>query len=214
MFKLDKTLSAQGNGWNYDFEFWPKEAESLLNQGEFSKAIELCEANLQNGVSVVGAKIIYAQALKAAGRTDDATEQLYQLLALDPNNIAALKLLGDIQFQKEDMVGAMASYGRVLEIDTDCRGLKCAFQPQEKETPQKLVLERGPEEISAAIVDPIEKLFRTETVGDIYLKQGQLREALEIFRELALENQSERITEKLANAEKLATLKEKRNVEQ
>ncbi|HEX2897435.1 MAG TPA: tetratricopeptide repeat protein, partial [candidate division Zixibacteria bacterium] len=181
MFKPDKTLSADINGWSFDFEFWPKEAEKLFNQGEFVKVIELCETNLQNHSGLVGAKIIYARALKSADRPDDASEQLYQLLSQDPNNIAALKLLGDIQFQKEDVVGAMASYGRVLEIDPDCRGLKCLFAPKEEVVPQKLILERGPEEIVSTNVDPIEKLFRTETVGDIYLKQGQLREALEIF---------------------------------
>lgn len=214
MIKLEKTLSADASGWTFDFEFWPKEAEILLNQGEFGKVIELCESNLQNQSGLAGAKIIYVLALKSAERLDDSSEQLYQLLSQDPNNIAALKMLGDIQFQKNDTVGAMASYGRVLEIDPDCRGLACAFKPKEEETPQKLILERGPEEIAPAIIDPIEKLFRTETVGDIYLKQGQLREALEIFRELASEKQDERITEKLANAERLAVMKEKRNVEQ
>jgi len=214
MFKLDKTLQPESENWEYDFEFWPKQAEELLNRGELSHVIELCEKNLPADPGILSARIIYSRALCGLNRLDEAVEQLYQILSIDPDNMAALKLLGDTQYRNNDTVSAMASYGRVLEIDPDCRGLKCAFAPKELETPQKLVLQRSPETPVTAKTDLVERLFRTETVGDIYLKQGQLQEALEIFRELASETQNDRLNEKLANAKRLAALKEKRDVEQ
>ncbi len=213
MFKLDKTLQADSENWNDDTGFWPKQAEELLHQGEFAQVIELCEKNLVAEPYIVSARMIYTRALFGQNRLDEAIEQLYHVLSIDPDNMAALKMLGDVHYQREDFVSAMAAYGRVLEIDPDCRGLKCAFTPKETEAPQKLILERSPEAPTAGKTDSVERLFRTETVGDIYLKQGQLREALEIFRELADGNQNNRLSEKLANAERLAALKERRDVE-
>ncbi len=214
MFTLDKTLQLHAEDWNYDFEFWPKQAEELLNQGEFSKVIELCEKNIQTDSHILSARIIYSQALFSLNRLDDAAEQLYQILAIDPSHIAGLKMLGDVQYQKQEFVSAMASYGRVLEIDPDCRGLKSPFTAKVEETPAKLTIVRGAETTVSAKAFLVERPFRTETVGDIYLKQGQLREALEIFRELAHGNQNNRISDKLAQAERLAAIKERRDVEQ
>ena len=130
MLKLDKTLLSNSDSWNFDFEFWPRQAEEYLEQGEYSKAIELCEKNIGSEPNLLSAKMIYAQALLGENRSDDATEQLFQVLSLDPGNLAALKLLGDIQYRQNDFVSSMASYGRILEIDPDCRGLKCDFTPK------------------------------------------------------------------------------------
>src|SRR3970040_1261459 len=145
MLKVDRTLISDAESWNFDFEFWPKQAEEYLEQGEYSKAIELCEKNIGSDPNLLSAKMIYALALVGENRRADATEQLFQVLSLDPDNLAALKLLGDIQFKQDDFVSAMASYGRILEIDPDCRGLKCDFTPKETETPEIVILERGPE---------------------------------------------------------------------
>ena len=247
MLRLDKTLLADSESWDFDFEFWPRQAEEYLEQGEYSKAIELCEKNIGSEPNLLSAKMIYAQALVGENRNADATEQLFQVLSLDPDNLAALKLLGDIQYRQDEFVSAMASYGRILEIDPDCRGLKCSFTPKEIEMPEPeiVILERGPEpeveiavavaealpisepvpipvEVAVAMSEPVlltaksylvDSPFRTETVGDIYLKQGQLKEALEIFRELATDGQNNRIVEKLAVAEKMASQKERRDGE-
>ena len=233
MLKLDRTLISDAESWKFDFEFWPRQAEEYLEQGEYSKAIELCEKNIGSDPNLLSAKMIYALALVGKNRTADATEQLFQVLSLDPDNLAALKLLGDIQFKQDDFVSSMASYGRILEIDPDCRGLKCQYTPMENEMPEVVILERGPEpevevEVTEAEALPVsepvpmpvvaktylvDRPFRTETVGDIYLKQGQLKEALEIFRELAVGGQDSRLDEKLALAEKMAAQKERRDVE-
>ncbi len=214
MLKLEKTLLADSETWNFDFEFWPRQAEEFLEQGEYSKAIRICEKNIGSEPNLLSAKMIYAQALFGENRKADATEQLFQALSLDPDNLAALKLLGDIQYGQKDFVSAMASYSRILELDPDCRGLQCSFTTNKIDAPPVLILERSAEpqvELSAKqyLVDAA---FRTETVGDIYLKQGQLREALEIFRELATDGQNNRIAEKLSLAEKMASQKEKRDV--
>ena len=214
MFKLDKTLQDDSDNRAYNFEYWPKQAEELLNQGEFAQVIDLCEKNLVSEPYITSARMIYTRALFGQNRLDEAIEQLYHVLSIDPDNLAALKMLGDIHYQREDFVSAMAAYGRVLEIDPDCRGLKCAFSPKETEPSQKLILERSSESPVVGKTDSVERLFRTETVGDIYLKQGQVREALEIFRELAHDKQNHRLSEKLANVERLAAIKERRDVEQ
>ncbi len=215
MLRLDKTLLADAESWDFNFEFWPRQAESYLEQGEYSKAIEICEKNIGSESKLLSAKLIYAKALIGENRSVDATEQLFQALSLDPDNLAALKLLGDIQYGQNDFVSAMASYSRILELDPDCRGLQCSFTPNIIDAAPVLIFKGSaePQVEAPAIKYLVASTFRTETVGDIYLKQGQVREALEIFRELAADGHNNRIVEKLALAEKMAAQKERRAVE-
>ena len=146
-------------------------------------------------------------------RAEEATERLYEVLAIDPNNVVALKILGDIRYSQHDVVSAMANYSRILEIDPDCRGIKSEMPVKKPEPVRQLILQRAPETAAPAKTLQLERPFRTETVGDIYLAQGQPRLAMEIFKELADLHQNPRMREKLASAEKMAGVREHRDVE-
>jgi tetratricopeptide (TPR) repeat protein len=226
MFKLDETLENDSAAWNFDFEFWPKQAADLLEQGEFSKVIEIFEKNLGQDASLLSGRIILAKALIGLGRLEEAADQLYQVLSIDPNNLVGLKALGDIHFCKGDIVSALANYSRVLEIDPECTGLRCNYEPKPETAPSILTMVKGPEVESGSVpasgaesVMQPEQIntrnpFSTETVADLYIKQGQPRLALEILRELSNESQDERLAEKIAAAEKIISQKERRDVEQ
>ncbi|MGH8015341.1 MAG: hypothetical protein ACREBV_04040 [Candidatus Zixiibacteriota bacterium] len=211
MFKLDKTLQIENENW--DFEFWPKQAKESLEQKEYGKVIELCEKHIGADTNLLSARLIYAAALRESARLDDATEQLYQILRFDTDHLAALKLLGDIHYQKNDSVSAMANYNRVLEIDPDCSGLKCDFSPVVVESLPQITLVKAPETVVITEIPQSRNPFMTETVADLYLKQGQPRRAIEIFKELLNGSNDERLTEKLAAAEKSAGQKGPRDVE-
>jgi tetratricopeptide (TPR) repeat protein len=92
-------------------------ANEYRKNGEFERAIELCRAYLPHQPGHMSGYIVYGQALFDAGRGHEAAEIFQQALQLDPENIIALRHLGDIARIEGDKALAMQWYGRVLELD-------------------------------------------------------------------------------------------------
>jgi tetratricopeptide (TPR) repeat protein len=135
---------------------------------------------------------------------ETATEQFYGVLSRDPDNIVALKYLGDINSASGDEPAAAAAYQRVLEIDPHCRGLKCDLQPQSDKTEKlhTISLKRGPETTGASRQGPAREIpFYTETIGDLYLAQGYARLAAQVFQRLVDKGDNPRLRDKLSEAE-------------
>jgi tetratricopeptide (TPR) repeat protein len=189
--------------------YWAAIGAKRLSEGKYSEVIGMCRENSDSEDTPVSARLIYAQALYCSGQIDSATDQFHKVLAVDPENIAALKYLGDISNASGDSFAAMANYGRVLEIDPYCRGLASEMRQRRAHTTRTITLlgrsETRPE--------PAERLreipFFTETIGDLYLAQGHPRLAATVFRKLIETGESPRIAEKLSLAE--SKVKEKEN---
>ncbi len=190
--------------------YWPARAARFLAEGKYSRAVETCKEGLAEEPGLVSGRTIYARALYHAGRTDSAVEQFYRVLALDPDNVVALKYLGDIKFTEQDEIGAFAFYRRVLEIDPHCREIACPVDLPKAEPTRTITIQRAPE---LSPVKPRESLreivFYTETVGDLYLAQGHARLAAEVFRSLNDRNPNPRLAYKLEQAEKKIQTKER-----
>jgi tetratricopeptide (TPR) repeat protein len=92
-------------------------ANEYRKAGEPELAIELCRTYLPQQPSHMSGYIVYAQALQDAGQTEESAAVFKQALSLDPENIIALRNLGDISRNAGDNVGAMRWYGKVLELD-------------------------------------------------------------------------------------------------
>lgn len=192
---LVRELSAQGYG--------PAQAVNCLSEGRYSRAIEICKEHLREEPQSISGRLIYALALYGDGQTDSAAEQFYQVLSVDPDNLVALKYLGDIKFAEGDEVAAMANFARILEIDPYCRGLKSDLRTTEIRTTRTITLSReaeSPEEKEADTPTRWKIHFYTETIGDLYLAQGHPRLAAEVFRTLNEKNHNPRLAEKLAQA--------------
>ncbi|MCH7947004.1 MAG: tetratricopeptide repeat protein [candidate division Zixibacteria bacterium] len=221
MFTLDKFIKAEsdfGNFGNNDHNnineivFWPLKAESFLNDKDYRRTIEICEANLNDSEVTLSGRLIYALALYHLKDFDQAADQFYDVLTKDPDNLTALKYLGDIHYQQEDVVTALASYSRVMELDPNTRGLKCEVAFARTEEPSTIKIVRPPETTQTVSELPADSPFMTETMGDLYLRQGQPNLALEIFRELSRRHHDSRFKIKLAEVEEFIARKEKENV--
>jgi len=199
-------LSAQG--------YRPAQATQHLAEGRYSRAVEICKEHLREEPQSVSGRLIYALSLYRTGQIKAATEQFYKVLAYDPDNLVALKQLGDIKFAEGDEITAMANYYRVLEIDPYCRGLKCDLHTTKAETTRTITLVREAESsVKGSATRPRWIIpFYTETIGDLYLAQGHARLAVEIFRTLSERNQNPRLAEKLAQAEQKIREKEHKDV--
>lgn len=190
--------------------YWPAVAARYLGQGKYSKAVEICRDNLAEKTDLLSARLIYARTLYCAGQPESAAEQFYSVLAHDPENLVALKFMGDIKNDSGDTVTALSYYRRVLEIDPNCRGLCSPVRHQRRETTQTITLVRNPEPApaDARATSELRRIqFYTETIGDLYLAQGHSRMAAEVFRVLSRNNDNPRLAEKLRISEK--TIEEK-----
>lgn len=182
--------------------FWAARAASRLEQGKFSEVVRICQENLSDSPDLVSGRLVYATALHLSGQAESAAEEFHHVLTLDPENLVALKFLGDIMFASGDGAAAMANYRRILEIDPQCRGLRSHVKKPRVTTTRTITLTRGSETKSEKQPQHLRDIpFFTETMGDLYLTQGYPRLAAEVFRRLTRQGDSPRIAEKLAQAE-------------
>lgn len=182
--------------------YWVARAARFLDKGKYSEAVRLCKDHLEEEPDLTGGRLIYARALHLAGQMESAAEQFYRVLSRDPENIVALKYLGDIRFAEGDEPSAMANYRRVLEIDPHCRGLKSDLETRPGATTRTITLKRSEEAPFRERPGSVRDIpFYTETMADLYMNQGYPRLAAEVFRHLLERNENPRLSEKLAEAE-------------
>lgn len=92
-------------------------ANEFRKAGDAEHAIELCRTYLPQQPNHMSGYIVYGQALHDAGQVEESAAVFKQALSLDPENIIALRTLGDISRTSGDNVGAMRWYNKVLELD-------------------------------------------------------------------------------------------------
>jgi len=134
--------------------YWPARAAQFLADGTWSRVVEICKESLDEEPGCCSGRLIYARALYHAGQVESATEQFYRVLALDAENIVALKYLGDIKFTEHDEPAALAHYRRVLEIDPYCHALRSPIKSSRPETTRTITLTRGTPRLSAICTLP------------------------------------------------------------
>ncbi|MDQ3950200.1 MAG: tetratricopeptide repeat protein, partial [Gemmatimonadota bacterium] len=92
-------------------------ANEYRKAGDLQQAISICQAHLPQQPGHMSGHIVYGQALFEARQFDQARTVFETALALDPENLIALRYLGDIAFELGDRAGARGWYTRVLETD-------------------------------------------------------------------------------------------------
>jgi tetratricopeptide (TPR) repeat protein len=175
-------------------KYIPALALEALKSRDYPEAIRTCRSYLNEQPDCLSAKIILARSLFLNGQTDEAENRFYGILKADPENMVALKFIGDIKFGEGDETTAMEYYNRILKIEPFTTGLSSPYSPPQSERTRVINLKRKAEEV---IEDPVGRLpFKTETMGDLLLKQGHPRLALAIFKELAEKTGNSRLREK------------------
>ncbi len=210
MFKPFRQSAEQTRQQLANSGYWPARAAEHLDNGRYSQAVEICQANLSEQPELVSGRLILARALLKAGHPEAAARQFSQVLSRDADNLVALKFLGDIRFAEGDYSGAIALYERILEIDPECRGIKSTLERRPSETTRTITLKLKQERSTAKTTTATSSRipFYTETIGDLYLQQGHARLAAEVYAALAGRNPSPRIADKLAKAEQRITEKD------
>jgi tetratricopeptide (TPR) repeat protein len=92
-------------------------ANEYRKAGDLEQAIFICQEYLPQQPGHMSGHIVYGQALYESGRADEAKAVFETALSLDPENLIALRHLGDIARTAGDPAGARGWYQRVLDAD-------------------------------------------------------------------------------------------------
>ena len=92
-------------------------ANEFRKAGDIEQAIMICEEFLPQQPGHMSGHIVYGQALFEAARFDESRTVFETALTLDPENLIALRHLGDIAKGQGDLESARKWYDRVLEAD-------------------------------------------------------------------------------------------------
>lgn len=92
-------------------------ANEYRKSGNLEGAIALCREHVPRHPGYISGHIVLGQALFESGAVDDAKLAFEAALQLDPENLIALRHLGDIARQTGDIPSAIMCYHRLLEVD-------------------------------------------------------------------------------------------------
>lgn len=92
-------------------------ANEYRKAGDIDQAIFICQEYLPQQPGHMSGHIVYGQALFEARRYDEAKTVFETALSLDPENLIALRHLGDIAREQGDLAAARSWYLRVLDAD-------------------------------------------------------------------------------------------------
>src|SRR5438309_5535440 len=110
--KLEKRWAENPKGRN----FAPL-ADAYRKAGELDRAIELCTAGLERHPDYVSAHIVFGRCLMDQKNDPAASEVFRKVLALDPENVLALKILADIAERGHRFGDAVEWLTRLLSAD-------------------------------------------------------------------------------------------------
>ena len=92
-------------------------ANEYRKGGQPKRAIEICRAHLAQMPGHMSGQIVFGQALFEAGEWAEARTVFERALTLDPENLIALRSLGDMALQAGNTGEARSWYNRLLEAD-------------------------------------------------------------------------------------------------
>jgi tetratricopeptide (TPR) repeat protein len=92
-------------------------ANEFRKAGDIDQAIMICEEFLPQQPGHMSGHIVYGQALYEGGKLPEARAVFETALGLDPENLIALRHLGDIAHSQGESASARAWYVRVLDAD-------------------------------------------------------------------------------------------------
>jgi tetratricopeptide (TPR) repeat protein len=92
-------------------------ANEYRKSGDLDVAIEICRAHVPLQPTYISGYIVLGQALFERGQPDEARSTFETALSLDPENLIALRQLGDIARASGDLDAARGWYHKLLEVD-------------------------------------------------------------------------------------------------
>ena len=99
---------------------WHEAATHYINQGDFQKAISLCQQVLKRQPHFIQAYLILGKALQQQGSFQAAIECYIQAIILQPDHSKIYLELGNIYQQQQQWQDAISSYQIAIRLQPDC----------------------------------------------------------------------------------------------
>ena len=129
-------------------------AEEYRRAGRFEEAVEVCRAGLTRHPSYLSARVTLGRALIELSDLEAAQQELETVLGGAPDNLAAIRGLGDIFHRRGASKDALAHYRRALGLarnDPDLQQMVADLTRQVAKVPPGVATPAAP---SAPKVDP------------------------------------------------------------
>jgi tetratricopeptide (TPR) repeat protein len=147
-------------------------AESLWERKMYAEAIETCSNGLRLHPHDLRARVILGLSYLGAGELDRAETELLKAKEILEINTAIYQALAELYEQKGDSEQA-GRYRQLFETIHPSEPVEVEIQPAEEATESVAegVAEKDPE-------------VATETMAELYVQQGDLEKAVEVYRKL------------------------------
>jgi tetratricopeptide (TPR) repeat protein len=200
-------------------------ADAHRKAGNAERGLEILERGLDRHPEYMSAHIVHARCLMDLGRHEGAVEAWSRVLELDPQNLVALRALAELAIAAGDRAVARAWAERLLHVDPlneEAARLVAETAPDiasvaDHDTVGAAAEREGldatgePARGSAADTSEPGRSSRhsgmiTETMADLYVRQGLYEEAAYIYWELVKRQPADpNLRERLAEAQALAS---------
>ena len=184
--KADAHEEGVNNGTNSNLFIQLAEAHRL--QGRYDEAIHICREGLQKAPESLRGRLILGKCYFEKGMNAEAKRELEKVAERIEECLPVFKLLGQIYLQEKS--GDPALYD-AREEEKPKKGLSLPEMNllRQKSERKSIPVEADTQEDFAAPKrtlpgDPTPKVIQTDTLAEIYLKQGHLEKALSIYQEI------------------------------
>lgn len=155
-------------------------ADAYRKHGDTAKAIELLEQGIEKYPRYASARVILGKCYYDTGATERARAEFARVLEIDPENMVALKYLGDISLAEDRRRDAADFYRRLLAADPTNEEAARAL----REAEQSAVVKEIDLADAGATRDERPRELATMTLAGIYASQGYYNKALGIYRDV------------------------------
>lgn len=170
-------------------DLFPELAEALQKQGKIAEAIIICQQGLNLRPDNLKLRLILGKCYLEKGLLVEAKEQLERVKEGIEECFSVYKVLSQVYLQEKDVEGAMATLKKALSLPLEEAKPQKKLTPLEMDIWQKKIASlisaaQGEENRESPMLPLSQETFQTETMAQIYWKQGRKEKALEIYREL------------------------------
>lgn len=183
-------------------------ADAYRKNGDVDRAIDLCEKGLERYPDYASAHVILGKCFYDKGATERARAEFLRVLELDPENMVALKFMGDILLAEDNREGAVEYFRRILSIDPTNDAVARALKEVQEEFRVKKI-DLGDDKTVKKVESPEE--LATMTLAGIYAAQGYYNKALKIYQEIIMKEPDN--SEALEMVEKLQSMMDSSEME-
>ena len=194
-------------------ESFVERAEAHRREGRYQEAIAICREGLRKTPEALRGRLIIGMCYWESGLPAEAKQELEKVAEGIEECLPVFKLLSQIYLQEKNVNSSPK------EEDPEKRLPPLEVSEEEQKTPWKSI--SGEAGLQEGVVgqkealrdDSMPKVIHTDTLAEIYLKQGHLQKALAVYQEILtrepgnpeVHGKCERLKQRLISQQKAAS---------